>query len=67
VVKEKDKSPIEEEVDLVPEDKEQGKHEEVTKHRMVESYQSLIPFLQRFANAKLETKFGKFLEVLKKL
>ena len=43
VVKEKGKSPMEEEVNLVGEEKEQGKHEEVIKHRMVEFYRPSVP------------------------
>ena len=43
MVKEKGKSPIEEEADVVPEDKEQGKHEEVTRLRVVEPYRPPVP------------------------
>jgi len=34
---------------------------------VVEPYQTRVPFAQRVAKAKLEAKFEKFLEILKKL
>ena len=46
---------------------EQSKEDEITKARLVEPYKPLIPFHQRLAKAKLEAKFGNFLEVLKKI
>jgi len=57
---------MEEKVDMVLEDKEQGKYEEVTRPRVIEPHQPSVPFPQLLAKAKLEDKFGKFLEVLKK-
>ena len=67
VAKEKGQTPLENEVVEVPNDKEQGIHEEDPRPRVVEPYRSLIPFPQRLAKAKLEAKLGKFLEILKML
>jgi len=45
VAEKKGKSPVEAEVDEVPKDKEQGKHEEVTRLGVVEPYQAQSPSL----------------------
>jgi len=47
--------------------KEEGIHEEDPRPRVVKPYQPLVPFSQCLAKAKLEVKFGKFLEIFKKL
>ena len=67
MVMKKGKSPTKEEVDGASEDKEQGKHEKFTRPRVVEPYRPPVPFPQRLVKAKHEAKFGKFLEVVKKL
>ena len=58
---------MEENGDLVSKSEEQDKFEETTKPRPVEPYRPPVPFPQRVAKAKLEAKFGNFLEILKKL
>ena len=67
MVKDKGKEIVEEKGDLALESEEQDKHEETTTSMLVEPYRPLVPFPQRLAKAKLKAKFGKFLEVLKKL
>jgi len=67
LVRDKGKKTVEEKRDLVSKSEEQGKHKETTKPRLVEPYEPPIPFPQRLSKAKLEAKFGKFLEVFKKL
>jgi len=67
VAKEKGQKLLEGEVVEVPNDKEQGIHEEDPRPRVVEPYQPPVPFPQRLAKAKLEAKIRKFLEILKKL
>jgi len=57
-LKDKGKEIVEEKGDLVPESKEQDKHEETTRPWLVEPYKPLIPFPQRLAKTKLEAKFG---------
>jgi len=65
VVKEKGQSPLVKEVVVILKDKEQGIHEEVSRPRVVEPYRPSIPFPHLLAQAQLESKFGKLLEVLK--
>ncbi|XP_057990583.1 uncharacterized protein LOC131172964 [Hevea brasiliensis] len=43
------------------------KREEKKKKKLPEPYQPPLPFSQRFQKAKLDKRFGKFLEVLQKL
>jgi len=64
---EKGQTPVEDEVIKVPNDKNQGIHEEDPRPRVVEPYRPLVPFSQHLAKAKLKAKFEKFLEILKKL
>jgi len=66
VAKEKGQTLLEDEVVEVPNVKEQGIHKEDPRPRTVEPYRPPVPFPQRLAKAKLEAKFGKFLEILKK-
>ena len=58
---------LEEKGDLVTGRREQDELEETTKPRPVGPYRPLVSFPQRLTKAKLEAKFGKFLEALKKL
>ena len=60
MVKEKGQSPLEDEVIVLPEDKEQGIHKEVPRPRVVEPYRPLVPFTQRLTKAKFEAKFWRF-------
>ncbi|XP_048235711.1 uncharacterized protein LOC125371220 [Ricinus communis] len=46
---------------------EKEKIEEKKKPNVIEPYKPLVPFPQRLAQAKLEKKYGKFLDILKKL
>ena len=52
---------------VVLEDKEQCVHEEVPRPRAIKPCRPPIPFPYLLAKAKLEVKFEKFSEMLKKL
>ena len=65
--KDQHKEIVEENKNSMSKSGEQGKNEETTKFKPVEPYRPPIPFPQRLAKAKLEAKFRKSLEVLKKL
>ena len=67
MVKEQGKEMVEKKENSSLESGEQAKNEEATKPKPVKPHRPLIPFPQRLAKAKLEAKYGKFLEVLKKL
>jgi len=58
---------MEDEVNVLLEDKKQGILEEDPRSRMVDPYRPNIPSPNALQNAKCEAKFGKFLEILKKL
>ena len=64
MVKDKGKEIIKEKGDLVLKVKSKTS---MRRLGLIDSYKPPIPFVQRLAKAKLETKFRKFLKVLKKL
>jgi len=67
VAKKKGQTSLEDEVVEVSNDKEKGIHEEDLRLRVVEPYQPPVPFPQCLVKAHLEAKFGKSLEIIKKL
>ena len=67
LVEDQEKEVVEEIGDSNPKDGEQSKDYKAIKAKPIESYRLPMPFPKKLEKAKFEAKFGKFLEVPKKL